>query len=589
MKTIKSILVTLLILNGLSPLYGGPGNPRNLKPARVPKNYFHMGFSCNEFVYNGHSMKFQTDYDIVALNQAIQKNNRNSKTFSAIKPGQQSLDSISASLQQLIVQMQPTDAFIFQFTGASLQVEIDTATKEQELRFFLNPIGNAESAYFTLADLKLWLDIIPAREQIIIIDAGETQNLKTELIKHLVEKDIDKSNAEKRYRTIISNMGKGIEIPINGHVQGVLSYSLQKFISQYPVYNKQDSIYKLDNAFEFMLKGGFKFHNQLQTILDSIYKNLEINYLQEFEIINILKEFRKYSQCETEKSRGAKSISTSKPKAPSARFTSPKSYAFIVGMDNYEYLDPLSNPIFDAESIDQLIKTKYGFNTTLVKNCTSNEFFKHLNTFLDTINFGPHDQLLVYIAGHGEFNERMNTGAIAFTDAKPVDENPGMNNYLQHINLINMLNGTNCQNTMVILDVCFGGSIGVGSQAIQSEIACKNTPIDSLNWKISLPEKELKTVFKNLDCNNRTYFTSGGREYVPDGTKGAHSPFSAALLNVLSGYEKAILPSSQLNLLVTENLENGQRKVPQPSYGKFGISSTTTDFIFYKQVSNSGR
>ncbi|MBZ4171027.1 hypothetical protein JYG45_24325, partial [Escherichia fergusonii] len=71
------------------------------------------------------------------------------------------------------------------------------------------------------------------------------------------------------------------------------------------------------------------------------------------------------------------------------------------------------------------------------------------------------------------------------------------------------------------------------------------------------------------------YLTSGGKEYVPDGRPGQHSPFARKFLEALSTYGGAdrILTYKEI-LGVVESV------IPEPRYGEFGDNQPGSDFIF---------
>ena len=82
-------------------------------------------------------------------------------------------------------------------------------------------------------------------------------------------------------------------------------------------------------------------------------------------------------------------------------------------------------------------------------------------------------------------------------------------------------------------------------------------------------------IKKKLKFKTRRYLTSGGKEYVPDGRPGHHSPFTRKLLEALRSYggKDKILTVNELIFYI-------EKVDPQPRYGEFGDNDPGSDFIF---------
>src|SRR5437899_419980 len=83
-----------------------------------------------------------------------------------------------------------------------------------------------------------------------------------------------------------------------------------------------------------------------------------------------------------------------------------------------------------------------------------------------------------------------------------------------------------------------------------------------------------------LRYKTRQYFTSGGKEYVPDGRPGHHSPFAFRLIDALrrTSASGGILTLAQLKVAV-------ERLDPQPRAGAFGDDEPGGDFLFVTRYS----
>jgi len=88
---------------------------------------------------------------------------------------------------------------------------------------------------------------------------------------------------------------------------------------------------------------------------------------------------------------------------------------------------------------------------------------------------------------------------------------------------------------------------------------------------ISRPE----FIARKLQYKTRLFLTSGGKEYVPDGRPGYHSPFARKLLEALRTYggHDGLLTISK----VYADLEAIN---PEPRKGEFGENEPGSDFLF---------
>ena len=85
-------------------------------------------------------------------------------------------------------------------------------------------------------------------------------------------------------------------------------------------------------------------------------------------------------------------------------------------------------------------------------------------------------------------------------------------------------------------------------------------------------------IQRKLRFKTRKYLTSGGKEYVPDGRPGRHSPFAAKLLESLRNYggKDKIITLPEIMVYV-------EKLNPEPRTGPFGDNEPGSDFIFVAQ------
>ncbi|MBK7653059.1 MAG: caspase family protein [Flammeovirgaceae bacterium] len=104
-------------------------------------------------------------------------------------------------------------------------------------------------------------------------------------------------------------------------------------------------------------------------------------------------------------------------------------YALIFATNNYDDLNNLTNPIYDSKTIEELLRTRYGFKTEIITDATHDEILEKISEY-NTRKFNPQDQLLVFFAGHGVFDDNLNEGFVAARDSKSNDK--GRSTYIPH-------------------------------------------------------------------------------------------------------------------------------------------------------------
>lgn len=85
---------------------------------------------------------------------------------------------------------------------------------------------------------------------------------------------------------------------------------------------------------------------------------------------------------------------------------------------------------------------------------------------------------------------------------------------------------------------------------------------------------DIEFIERKLKGKTRRLFTSGGKEYVPDGEPGRHSPFAARFIKALEsrGINDRILTTDEIFSFL-------ERATPQPHRGLF-TADGAADFIF---------
>lgn len=234
-----------------------------------------------------------------------------------------------------------------------------------------------------------------------------------------------------------------------------------------------------------------------------------------------------------------------------------KDYVLLFATNKYDHWDDLVNPIHDAQTIANELKEKYGFEVDLVENPTVEVIWEKLREYNER-KFAPQDQLLIFFAGHGHYDESFGEGYVVAKNSLTNDVSK--TTYLSHNRLRGVINNISCNHILLTMDVCFGGTLDpviASSRGMESEV--------SVN----------QMLVRKWSHRTRKYLTSGGKEYVSDGIPDKHSPFAGKLIESLRTY------GGSDRILTLAELQANLEKLKQlPRFGSFGNDEPLSDFVF---------
>jgi len=237
-----------------------------------------------------------------------------------------------------------------------------------------------------------------------------------------------------------------------------------------------------------------------------------------------------------------------------------KDYALLFATNQYDNWTNLVNPIDDAQSMAKVLKEKYGFETEIVLNPTKDQVFNKLLDYAEK-KFKPQDQLMIFFAGHGYFDDGFGEGFVVVKNTLKNDR--AKTSYISHSRLRGVIQNIPTEHILLVMDVCFGGTF--------DPIIASSRGQDMHNTI------DVEFVVRKLSQRTRKYITSGGKEYVSDGVPGKHSPFTLNLLQALTdGGTDGILTLSNIKTYV-------EKLKPEPRLGSFGDDKPESDFMFIKK------
>lgn len=212
-------------------------------------------------------------------------------------------------------------------------------------------------------------------------------------------------------------------------------------------------------------------------------------------------------------------------------------YAVLFANNTYAHWPRLDNPERDANEMARVLKDDYGFETEVVAPFDLVTLRATLARY-QRIEYAPNDQLIVFIAGHGHFDQVAGEGLLVGKETPAPADTPLAGYPLMFVS--NALLGSKCRHILVLLDTCFGGTF---DRRVAGSVApCAPGAFPCGGGVASGPGggqarlsdaafvKWARTI---LSRRTRRYLASGGKTYVPDGRPGGHSPFAARLLERL--------------------------------------------------------
>lgn len=235
--------------------------------------------------------------------------------------------------------------------------------------------------------------------------------------------------------------------------------------------------------------------------------------------------------------------------------SAPKYYALIMGANDYS--DPsiadLAKPIDDASKLVSVLLEKYTFdekNMYFLKNPTREDMINHLD-FLSR-KLTPSDNLIIFFAGHGFWDEETDFGYWIPTDSKSTSTS----NWMANSQIKDYVAAIKSKHTLLIADACFGGSIFRSRKAFAEG---------------SVAPKEA------FDAPSRKAMTSGNLTEVPD-----QSVFLQQLVERLRSNTKDYVTAEEIFASIKGVVMNSSPVTPV--YGEIkDAGDEGGDFIFVKK------
>ncbi len=476
-------------------------------------------------------------------------------------------DSILHCLDYIIAHAGRDDYFIFNFSGITTGLpsgEKDSVNDQVYFRPYSTAITNADVRFTTimrssakahlisLTSFDEKIQRIQAGKQLFVVEAGPSENFKTEFLKGLTQ---DADRILNANRVIMVPSGFGLDN--TGTIQkGPINYFITSIDSS-------TNIFDLFNE-EEKDKVAFKLKSKQYTLPYFHKDYFDIWFARDF-----YRHMREFT--DNGASRGLNIGGNND--APLREYAS-KRIAVLVATDTYmPGWDYLYNPIYDATALKTELEQKYGFEVRLLTDPSMEQVYdtiRHLYAALDTSS-----QLLLYFAGHGYVETNLyDDGFIVCHDSKPFAQDPNLNSYIPFSKIRKMINKLPAKQIMVVMDICHGGTFD------NALIGSRERSGNDNNIILNLPTRQRLATWSRH--KSRILLASVGNKPALDGAAGRHSPFASLLLICLRNNDPDnILTAANIySVLQQQSLSDDMKNKIEPYKSTFGDHDPEGEFVF---------
>ncbi|HKR36465.1 MAG TPA: caspase family protein [Steroidobacteraceae bacterium] len=200
-------------------------------------------------------------------------------------------------------------------------------------------------------------------------------------------------------------------------------------------------------------------------------------------------------------------------------------YAIIIGNQNYQLLEDLQTPHYDATRAARILSVKYGFNVQMIEDADDVAMLRALNDLAKVVK--ENDNVLIYYAGHGTRLKTVDREAgywLPTNAQRPPDDTY----WVPNEQISAHLGRLPAKRVLVVADSCYAGLLSTDPGV---NVFGRQVSVEYLKYK--LPKR------------SRLLLASGGDEPVLDTGGGGNSVFARAFLDVLEANDD-VLPTPSL-------------------------------------------
>lgn len=243
-------------------------------------------------------------------------------------------------------------------------------------------------------------------------------------------------------------------------------------------------------------------------------------------------------------------------------------YAIVIGNQDYESIEDLETPRYDAARAARILADKYGFIVQVLEDANDVTMLKAINDLNGVLK--PEDNVLIYYAGHGA---RLQSGKIENGYWLPVNAEAPPNDtfWVPNEQITGHLGRLAAKRVLVVADSCYAGLLSNDPSYL------------FLNGNVAYSQEYIKY---KLPKRSRLLLSSGGDRPVLDEGSGGNSVFARAFLDELEAND-GILSSPELFARIRKRVEIAAAKnsfVQTPEFKSIkGAGHEVGDFFFVPQ------
>lgn len=509
--------------------------------------------------------------------------NCSSDYVSVLENGEATKDSIRRSLQKWALSAGAQDMFIISFSGWAFTKEMPRGRENYLIPADARADAGCEAdpdfkclyedSLISASLLYSWMTQVRATRQIILLDSNSTDQAIPLFEEHWRKEACQVGPSAMKRILMVTNHGYGREREFQGGTQGLLTKAVSDALGEtsdkglITAFRVQQAIYRIWEQLNSSLVSSPR-PEQVRAELFGGDFVMNGPPGHEADPRQLLLDSGLGPVCynpDATASRGV-GINAEKPEESEASSNAPPiNYALVVATDEYSKWPHLSNPVFDAQTIGDELSNRYGFEVEHLFGPSRTELKQKLDA-LHARRFGSDDQLFIFIAGHGDYDETNDIGYLVFKDSAAGHD---YDSEMLLMQLRQMIDTIPAKHILLVMDSCFAGSLDPNIGGPRSRGDYDQIPLEAL-------------ISRSTVKKTRIFLTSGGKEYVPDGRPGQHSPFAALFVMAL---QKSDVPGGYLSL--AQLPQYFQRLITVAKMGNMGHNEDGSDFFFIPKASSA--
>jgi len=225
-------------------------------------------------------------------------------------------------------------------------------------------------------------------------------------------------------------------------------------------------------------------------------------------------------------------------------------HALIIGNNKYQNLPSLETPISDAQAVDEVLRTRYGFKTKVLTNATRADILTAINDYRALLK--SDDSFLIYYAGHGDLDKANLRGYWLPVNA----QRDNTTEWISDQSITDLIAQMAARHVLIVADSCYSGAM------------TRNSGIGLITK--GGDQAQVQRLVKLAKLPSRTVLTSGGEQPVLDAGGGGHSIFARVFMQVLRDNDGVMEGSSLYGALFDQVRQSAAKyKVNQePRYSQ---------------------